>query len=48
MQTDEQQRREAEQREAQRAVQRSLDRRDRGGDAGQAATATWSAGRQRG
>jgi hypothetical protein len=37
MNVDEQRRREAEQREAQRAVQRSLDRRDRGGEPGSAA-----------
>ncbi|MDP9240773.1 MAG: hypothetical protein M3O55_09075 [Actinomycetota bacterium] len=41
MSTDEERRREAEQREAQRAVQRSLDRRDRGGDAAQAASTAW-------
>ncbi len=32
MTADEERRHEADQREAQRAVQRSLDRRDRGGD----------------
>jgi len=45
MNTDDNRRREAEQREAQRAVQRSLDRRDRGGEAAQAAASAWPVAR---